>query len=155
VGLIVGQPHARQVVGGQQLRQNLGVDLVRLDLRLGDRARLGRVGHHDARHTRFEQPRDRVRVAGRLQRDLVARRQTVGEQPQRLRRRLDLSDLPDDAGLPDRDLRELAMHIKPDASTRHHHTSLDESTVGEQAGKRHLRIRAQGATGRVAGAANY
>src|SRR4051812_9679874 len=32
-----------------------------------------------------QQPDDRVRVTRRLQRHLIARRQTVGEQPQRLR----------------------------------------------------------------------
>src|SRR4051812_17961223 len=38
--LLVGDPHARQVVAGQQLREDLGVDLVGLGLGLGDRPRL-------------------------------------------------------------------------------------------------------------------
>ncbi len=49
----VGHPHRRQIVGRQQLRQHLGVDLVGLDLRLGDRPRLHRVGHHHPRHPRL------------------------------------------------------------------------------------------------------
>ena len=113
VGLVVGQPHARQVVGGQQLGEHLGVDLVGLDLRLGDRPGLRRVGDHHARHPTLQQPRDRVRVAGRLQRHLIGRGQAVGKQPQRLWRRRDLTDLTDDAALPDGDLREFAMHVKP------------------------------------------
>jgi hypothetical protein len=126
VGLVVGQPHAGQVVGRQQLREDLGVDLVGLDLGLGDRARLGRIRDHHARHPSLQQPRDRVRVAGRLQRHLVLRPEAVGEQPQRLRRRRNPADLADHAGLPDRDLRELAMHIKPDAPARHRLTpSID------------------------------
>jgi hypothetical protein len=119
-----------------------------------NRARLGRIGHYHPRDVGLEQSRDRVRVAGGLQRDLVGRRQTVREDPQRLRRRLDLSDLADHARLPDRDLRELTMHVEPDTPARHCLTSSIE-LVGEQAGKRHLRIRAHGATGRVAGAAKY
>jgi hypothetical protein len=77
--LVVGQPHRRQVVGGQQLGQHLGVDLVGLDPVLGDRPRLLRVRHHHPGHPRLEQLRDRVRVAARLDRHLVARRQAVGE----------------------------------------------------------------------------
>jgi hypothetical protein len=155
VRLVVGQPHRRQVVGRQQLREHLGVDRVGLDLGLGDRARLRRVGHDHARHASLEQARDRVRVARRLQRDLIAGHQAVGEQPQRLRCRRDPPHLPDHARLPDRDLPELAMHIKPNAPTRHCLTPFDRLDAGEPAGKRHLRIRARSATGRVAGAAKY
>ncbi len=68
-----------------------------------------------ARHARLEQLRDRVRVAGRLDRHLVGRRQAVGEQPERLRSRADLPDLTDGPVLPDRDLGELAVDVEPDA----------------------------------------
>jgi hypothetical protein len=40
---VIGQPDAGQVVRRQQLREHLGVDLVSLDLGLGDRAGLLRV----------------------------------------------------------------------------------------------------------------
>ena len=129
------RPTPRQVVGGQQLREHLGVDLVGLDLRLGDRPRLLRVGRPPpARPGPASSLHDRVRVAGRLQRDLVARRQAVGEDPQRLRRRRDLPGLADQAVLPDRDLRELAMHIESDstcASCPHLHL---DGRIGEAAG---------------------
>ena len=65
---VVGQPHRRQVVGGQQLREHGGVDLVGLDLRLGDRAGLLRIGDHHPRDPPLQQLGDRVRVTRRLDR---------------------------------------------------------------------------------------
>jgi len=62
MSLVIAEPHAWLAVGGQRLSKDLGVDLADVDLGLGDR----------------------VRVAGRLQREVVARCQAVGEQPQRL-----------------------------------------------------------------------
>jgi hypothetical protein len=44
-------------------------------------------------HPRSDQPHDRVRVAGRLDRDLVGRQQAVGERPERLRTGRDLPSL--------------------------------------------------------------
>jgi len=61
--------------------------------------------------------------ASRLQRDLVGRRQAVGEQRERLRGRGDLTGLTDQPVLPDRHLREVAMHIQADAPPRHALTS--------------------------------
>jgi hypothetical protein len=58
-----------------------GVDLVGLDLGLGDRTRLLRIRDHHPRDPRLQQLGDRVRVARRLDRDLVGRREAVGEQP--------------------------------------------------------------------------
>ena len=116
---VVRKPHAWQVVRGQQLGEHRGVDLVGLDLRLGDRPSLLRVGDHYPRDTRLEQLGDRVRVARRLQRDLVSRREAVGERPQPLRRSRHLPCLADPAVLPDRDLRELAVHIQSEAPARH------------------------------------
>jgi len=117
--VLVSDPHPGQVVGGQQLREDLRVDLVGLDLRLGDRPGLLRVAHHNAGDMALQQPHDRVRIASRLQRDLVGRRETAGEQPQRLRCRVDPSGLADQPVLPDRDLREIAMHIQSDAPSAH------------------------------------
>ena len=77
------------------------------------------VADDDPRDTTLKGTHDRVRVARRLQRDLVARRQTVGEHPQRLRGQRDLPGLADQPVPPDRDLREVAMHVQPEASARH------------------------------------
>ena len=54
--------------------------------------------------------------------------------------------------LPDGDLDELAVHVQADASA-HPAPPFLELAEGAQAGKRHLRIRARSASGRVAGAA--
>jgi hypothetical protein len=121
--VLVGHPHRRQVIGGQQLREDLGVDLVGLDPGLGDRPRLLRIGHHDTRHTTLKGAHDRVRVSRRLQRDLVGRRQAIGEHPQRLRGHRDLAGLTNQPVLPDRHLRELAMHVESQAPARHGLTS--------------------------------
>jgi hypothetical protein len=59
--VLVGDPHRGQIVGGQQLREDLRIELVGLDLRLGDRARLLRVRDHHARDPALQQPDDRVR----------------------------------------------------------------------------------------------
>jgi len=153
-GGIVGQPHRGQVVGRQQPRQHRCIDLVGLDLGLGDRPGLLRVGDHHPTHLALQQPRDRIGVAGRLQGHLVGDAEAVSEAPQRLRRQLDPSGLPDHAVLPDGDLGELAVHVQPDASS-HPAPPFLELAEGAQAGKRHLRIRARSASGRVAGAAMY
>ena len=65
--------------------------------------------------------------------------------------------------LPDRDLRELPVHIQPDApplaalsASPSPFSSLTITTmIGSGWAKRHLRIRAHSATGQVAGAATY
>jgi hypothetical protein len=153
-GGLIGQPHRRQEPGRQQLRQYCRVDLVSLDLGLGDRPSLLRVGDHHPAHMLFQQPRDRIGVAGRLQGHLITQAQAVGELPQCLRRGLDPSSLAHHAVLPDGDLGELAVDIQADASA-HPAPPFLQLAGGAQAGKRHLRIRARSAAGRVAGAAMY
>jgi hypothetical protein len=156
----VRQPHRRQVVRGQQPRQNLRVDLVGLHLRLGDRPGLGRIRHHHPAGPTRQQRRDRPRVPGRLQRHLIARAEAVGEPAHLLRRGREPARLHHHAGLPHRHLRELPMHIQPDTPpprrTIHHRSPPTTSTaIGSGWAKRHLRIRAHSATGQVAGAATY
>ena len=108
-------PHRRQIVRGQQLSQNLGVDLVGLDLRLGDRPGLGRVGHHHPPCSAGQHRRDRPGVPGRLQRDLIARSQAFGERPHPFRSGGESAGLGHQPTLPDRYLRELPVHIQPNA----------------------------------------
>ncbi len=153
--LLIGDPHRRQVVRGQQLGEDRSVDLVGLDLRLRDRACLHRVRHDHTRDARLDHADDRVRVARRLNRNLILRPKALGENPQHLTADLDLSGVPDRPVLPDRDLRELAMHIQTDTSPSHLPPPISVDHDGSQAGERHLRIRARSATGQVAGAANY
>ena len=73
---------------------------------------------HHPRDVRLDDPRDLPRVAGHLQRHPIARAEALREQLQRLRRRLDPARRADLAGLDDRDLAEVAMHVQPD---RPHH----------------------------------
>jgi hypothetical protein len=146
VRLVVGQPYRGQVVGRQQPRQHCRVDLVGLDLGLGDRPGLLGVGDHHPTDMALQQPRDRVGVASRLDRDLIAGAQAGGEVPQPLRRQRDPSGLAHHAVLPDGDLGELAVHVQPDASA-HPAPPFLELVEGAQAGKRHLRIRARSASG--------
>ena len=116
LGGLVGDPHRRQIVRREQLREDRRVDLVGLDLRLGDRPRLLRVRDHHPRDARRDQPHDRVRVARRLDRDLILGPEAVREHPQRLGVSRDLPGLAHHAVLPHRDLRELAMHIQSDTA---------------------------------------
>jgi hypothetical protein len=64
-----------------------------------------------------------VRVARRLDRDLILRAQAVREHAQALAADLDLPGVPHLSVLPDRDLRELPVHIQTDTSPSHHFTS--------------------------------
>ena len=126
LGRLISDPHRRQIVGRQQLAEHLRVDLVGLDLRLGDRPRLLRVRYHHPLHARLDQPHDRVRVARRLDSDLVLGSEAVRERAQRLRGQRELPGLANSAVLPHRDLRELAMHIQSDTPASHH----DLPTIG-------------------------
>jgi hypothetical protein len=65
-GPFIRQPYRRQEVSGQQLRQDARIDLVRLNLSLGDRPGLGRIRHHHPACQRNQQVRDRIAVPGRL-----------------------------------------------------------------------------------------
>ena len=123
--VLISDPHRREIVRRQQLRQDLGVDLVGLDLRLGDRPRLLRIGHDHPRDMRLDQPDDRVRVARRLDRDLVLRAEAVGEDPQRLVTQRDLPEVTNHTVLPHRDLSELAMHIHTNTPASHHEPPND------------------------------
>jgi hypothetical protein len=66
-----------------------------------------------------------VRVPRRLDRDLILRAQAVREHTQALAADLDPPGMPHPAVLPDRDLRELAMHVQTDTSPSHRFTSID------------------------------
>ena len=120
---LISNPHARQIVGGQQLREDRRVDLVGLDLRLSDRPGLHRVRDHHPGDPRRDRAHQCVRVARRLDRDLILAAETVDEHRQRLAGDRDLPSMANLPVLPHRDLREIAMHVESDASTSHDPTS--------------------------------
>ena len=109
--LLVRQPAAAQQPGGEQSRERARVAPVGLDLRLGDRPQLRPGRHHDPRHMRLQSPRDRQRVAGRLQRHLILGGEAVGQDRQPLRAGRHAATGPHPACLADRDLAEVQMDV--------------------------------------------
>jgi hypothetical protein len=79
LGLGIGQPHLGQEAGRVQRRQDAGVDLVGLDVGVGDRLHLQRIGHDDAGHVGAQHAHHRHRIAGGLEYHLVILRQTAAE----------------------------------------------------------------------------
>ncbi len=148
--LVVRDPDRGQKAGRQQLRKHLRVDLGGLELRLGDRARLGRVRDDHPTDLLLEETRDRVRVAGRFKRDLILIAKAAGKLPQRLRRRLDPARQADNTVLVDRDLGELATHIETGNSVAYSLLPTIHGCGAQTADQ--PRIRAHSASGR-AGAA--
>ena len=73
-----GHPDAGQVVAAQELRQDEGVDLVGLDVGLGDRFGLHRIGDDDLGDPRLDQPDERPGVAGDLDGELVGGKEMLG-----------------------------------------------------------------------------
>ena len=53
-GLLIGDPDPGDEIGGEQLGERAGVELVVFDLRVADRADLHRVGDHDLGDERLE-----------------------------------------------------------------------------------------------------
>jgi hypothetical protein len=104
---------------------------------------------------RLENPRDRQRVARRLQHHAIRRRQAAREQLKLLTARRHTTREPRRPALADRHLTEVAMNIHPDRPQLPHLQLAHRRQHGEAVGERHLRIRARGAPGQVAGAASY
>ena len=94
-----------------------------------------RVGQHDPPHMRLDDPRDRHRVRGRLDRDLVAVDQATARTASSARGSVATRPAARTAAvLGDRDLTEVAMHVHPDAS--HQHPPSSTWTSRERAGER-------------------
>ena len=143
----VGHPDLRDEVGGEELSEGAGVDLVGLDLGVRDRLGPQRVGDDDATGALGQQIGDRPGVGGGLEHDLVVRAECAGEVPQRLRLGRD-AQLALLLPFEDRDLGEAAVDVEADGA----HAGPSFSTP--QRATRQLRIRARGATGQVAGRPN-
>ena len=113
MGRLIAGPDLGQEARGEQLGQRPGVDPVGLGPE--PRRRLGRlgVGQHDP-GMRLQDPRDRERVAGRLEGDGVVGSQAAGERLDLGRRGADPAGAPDPTSLGDRALAEVAMDVQPD-----------------------------------------
>jgi len=90
-GVSIGQPDLGQKVGGPQRRQNTGIDLVGLDVRMGDRLDLQRVGDDHPSDIWREHADHCHRVAGRLDDDLVLFAEAAAERRQSRARHVDAS----------------------------------------------------------------
>lgn len=123
---VVRDPSLGQEVRGQQLGQDPSVDLVGLDLRLGDRSGLARVRHHNTGNERAQHRRDRIAVRRRLQRNLVVALEGRCPLAQVLGLHADPALVSTEPVLDDGDLRERAMHVHPDRS---HHATPHFSSV--------------------------
>lgn len=149
----IRQPDLRQEIRRSQRGQHAGVNLVRFDAGIRDRLYLRRVGYDDPRHVRSEHPHHRHRVAGCLNDDLVFLGQAAPEVLQRRAGHVDPSCRTQSAVLPEHHLPEDTVDVYPDHTS--HVCSLPIFLRRERWATRHLRIRARGATGQVAGAASY
>ena len=108
---LVRQPAAVQQPGGQQPRERARVAAVGLDLGLGDCPQLVSGRHDHVRHLRLKRPRDRQRVARRLQRHVILGPEAVGEDLQAFRTRRHATPRAHPSCFADRDLAEIAMNV--------------------------------------------
>ena len=150
-GHLVREPAPRQESGREQPGEHPRVEPIGLGLRPCDRLEVTLGRDDDPLDPRLEDPRDRERVAGRLERDLVVGPQTVREDLELLGRGLDPAGEANVTVLADRDRAEVAVDVESDEP--HAQLSLRLGSR-EQVGIRHRRIRARGTTGSVAEAAS-
>jgi hypothetical protein len=108
---LIGQPTTAQQPRGQKPRERPGVATVGLDLGLGDRAQLGSRRHDHLRDMRLQRPRDRQRVAGRLERHAIRWAEAVGKDLQPRRAARHATGRPNTPAFADRDLAEIQMHV--------------------------------------------
>ena len=151
-GLGIRQPHLRQEPGRVQRCQDTGVDLIGLDVGVGNRLHLQRIGHDDACHMGAEHAHYRHRVAGGFEDHLVVRHQAAAEALEPRTGHVDPTVPPQPPVLPEHHLGERPMNVHTDHTP---HPIPSSSWPRERWAARQLRIRARGATGRVAGAASY
>jgi hypothetical protein len=108
---LIGRPHPVKLARPQQLRQRPGVEAIGLGSGLADAGVCRRDDDHP-RHMRLEDPGDRPRVAGDLQRDPVTRVQALREQLKRLGPCLDAARRAQLTVGDNRHLAEIAMDIQ-------------------------------------------
>src|SRR5262249_13515850 len=151
--LLVCLPDSRQQPGREQLCKRARVEAIRLHLRVADRPHLQRIRDHHLSDVRGQDPRDRERVPGRLERDPIVTAEAASEQLQLARARPDPPGRASLSPVRDRHLAEVAMDVQTDET--HQRLPSLEQHPGDATGERQLRIRAHGTAGSVAGAATY
>jgi hypothetical protein len=108
---LLRRPDPVELARPQQLGQRSRVEAVGLRARLPDPG-IGGRDHDHPRDMRLEDPRDRPRSTGHLQRHPVARVQALREQLQLIGSGLDPARRPQPSVLDDRHLAEVAMNIQ-------------------------------------------
>ncbi len=132
LGPVIGHPHFRQEPRRVQLDEDRRVDLVRLNLRLGDDACLAGIGDDHPSRVGAQQASDRVGVARRFQNHVIATSQPPRKQLKRGRRGEDPTRVPHPAMLVDRRLGKGAMDIQSDDAR--HPASFVHAGDGRQVG---------------------
>jgi hypothetical protein len=123
------------------------------DVGVGDGLHLQRIGHDDACHMGAEHAHHRHRVAGGLEDHLVVLRQAAAEALEAGAGHVDPTVPPHPPVLPEHHLGECPMDVHTDHAP--HPIPSRVSVKREPWAARQRRIRARGATGRVAGEASY
>jgi len=149
----IRRPDLWQVACCVQARQRPRVDLVSLHVSMGDRLDLKRIGDDYPRDERRQDPRDCHGITCRFDHYLVRGLEALAEALQARPCHVNSAAMPQLARLPEHHLPEGPVDIDTDHSS--HERLLPESVTGSGRATRHLRIRALGATGRVAEAASY
>ena len=129
--LLVRHPEPVERPGREQLRERAGVEPVGLRARLPD-PRVARMHDQHPADVRLQDPRDLPRVAGHLKHHPIACAETLREQLERRRRRLDPARRTDLARLDDRDLAEIAVDVQPNAPHPLSFLAVDQKGTGGQ-----------------------
>ncbi|MET3524829.1 hypothetical protein ABID25_006700 [Mesorhizobium abyssinicae] len=111
---LIRNPDFRQEAAGTELRQNAGIDRIRLDLGIGDDAHLLGVCDHHFLHMRRDNRGGRGCVTRRLDHHDIIQRQLSCEGIQQIAPHVDTTQPPEPAVLPSYRLGEGAMDIQPD-----------------------------------------
>ncbi|MGY4592776.1 hypothetical protein ACVWXL_000522 [Bradyrhizobium sp. GM22.5] len=122
--LRVRRPDLRQVPSRLQTGERAGIDLVGLDVSLGDRLHLQRIGDNHPCHERCQNPRYRHAVAGRLDHHLITGQQGLAKSLQRSPRHINAARMSEPAILPKHHLPESSVDVDANHPS-HLHLLLD------------------------------
>src|SRR5208282_5979499 len=146
---LVGDPHFRKEAAGVELRQDPGVDRVRLDFGVRDHSHLDGIGDHDPLHMGADHARDRRGIARRLDDDNIFARQGYSKRRKQIASHVNAAEPAEFAVLPGDGLGKSPVYIKANDA----HAFLLDWLVnknGSWRATRHLLIRAHSASGKVA-----
>lgn len=118
--LRVRRPDLRQVPSRLQTGERAGIDLVGLDVSLGDRLHLQRIGDNHPCHERCQNPRYRHAVAGCFDHHLITGQQGLAKSLQRSPRHINAARMSEPAILPNHHLPESSVDVDARSETDTH-----------------------------------